>query len=262
MDANKKMIIERFYQNVKGKKAITTGSNQSHDGKVGHWLETQMGVTHNADNKPDLFGYEMKNQTTSGKISFGDWTPDEYIFQHGRPKKHHNTNKNFNITKNEFVRIFGKSNPNKNNRYSWSGIPCPSKYNVINTYGQVITIDTNNDIIIVYDYSKDTRPNKNVIVPKNMQLNHLVLARWKYQSIKNRLEDKFNQKGWFTCTTDSMGIYQSIHFGAPINFNTWLNLFKQGLVFFDSGMKEDESRNYSIWRSATVNWDNLIIDSY
>jgi len=262
MDENKRIIIDKFNKNVRGRREDTTHSNQAHDGKGGHWLEKQMSVIHNPNNKPDLLGYEMKNQTSSGKISFGDWSADEYIFQHGRPKKHHTTNQNFNITKNEFVQIFGKSNPNKNNRYSWSGIPAPSKYNIMNTYGQVITIDKDNDVIVIYNYSNDKRVNKKSIVPKNMQVEGLVLARWKYQTIKNRLEDKFNQKGWFTCTKDNRGVYNSIHFGKPINYELWISLFKQGLVYFDSGMKENESRNYSIWRSPTVNWNNLIIDSY
>ena len=84
MDVNKKIIIERFNQNVKGKIPDTANNNQRHDGKEGHWLETQMEIAHNGDNEPDLLGYEMKNQTTSGKITFGDWSADEYIFLHGR----------------------------------------------------------------------------------------------------------------------------------------------------------------------------------
>ena len=83
---NREKIVKLFIDNVKGNIADTSSSNQNHDGKSGHWLEKKMGITHNADNKPDLFGYEMKNETTSGKISFGDWSADEYIFLHGRGK--------------------------------------------------------------------------------------------------------------------------------------------------------------------------------
>jgi len=71
MNHEKQKIIELFYANVKGKKSNTSKSNQRHDGKKGHWLEQQMGIVANANNSPDIYGYEMKNQTSSGKITFG-----------------------------------------------------------------------------------------------------------------------------------------------------------------------------------------------
>jgi hypothetical protein len=165
MNQDKQNIIELFYASVKGKKADISKSNQRHDGKKGHWLEQQMGIKANASNSPDIFGYEMKNQTSSGKITFGDWSADEYIFQHGRPKKIHETNQNYNISKNRFLEIFGKPNEKKNNRLSWSGTPCPTYLNRYSAYGQLLKIDTNSNIIIVYSYSKDSRTNKEKIVP-------------------------------------------------------------------------------------------------
>ncbi len=264
MCEDKKRIIEIFNQNVRGKKADLSNSNKKHDGNKGHWLEDQMGSTRDSSNKPDLFGYEMKTSGTSGKISFGDWSADEYIFLHGRSKLKniHNTNKDYRIKKDIFIQIFGKSNTEKGGRYSWSGVPSPTYYNQRNTYGQILTIDNENNILITYDYSEDKRPDKATIVPKNMQKNNLILAKWKYASIKQRVEDKFNQNGWFTCQTDTNGYYTSIHFGKPINLETWIDLFKHHKVIFDSGMKQKESRNYSIWRSSTATWDSLIIDSY
>lgn len=47
---NEYEIIRRFQANVYGRKADTTQGNQRHDGRAGHWLETQMGISHNADN--------------------------------------------------------------------------------------------------------------------------------------------------------------------------------------------------------------------
>ena len=111
-DVGKQAIIDLFKQNVRGRKSDTTGSSQKHRGKEGHWLEIQMGIDPNGRNDADLYGYEMKNQTRS-KITFGDWQADEYIFQHGRPKKQHNTNKHHQITRDEFLQIFGKPNPKK-----------------------------------------------------------------------------------------------------------------------------------------------------
>ena len=66
--------------NVYGKRPDVSSATASHDGKYGHWLETQMGIIHNGDNAPDLLGYEMKNDTSSGKTTFGDWSPNEKIF--------------------------------------------------------------------------------------------------------------------------------------------------------------------------------------
>ena len=47
-------IVQTFMQNVYGKKADVSGMNSKHDGNKGHWLERQMGITHNASNAPDL----------------------------------------------------------------------------------------------------------------------------------------------------------------------------------------------------------------
>ncbi len=71
MDEGKQEIINRFNNNVRGRKPDTSNSNQDHDGKSGHWLERQMGIEINNRTEADLFGYEMKNQTTSGKTTFG-----------------------------------------------------------------------------------------------------------------------------------------------------------------------------------------------
>ena len=79
MDKDKKKIVDLFYSNVKGKRPAPTG-NTRHDGRSGHWLEQQMGIPANASNEPDLYGYEMKNATSSGKTTFGDWSANYYIF--------------------------------------------------------------------------------------------------------------------------------------------------------------------------------------
>lgn len=80
--------------------------------------------------------------------------------------------------------------------------------------------------------------------------------------LKAKLEDKFNDKGWFTCKTDESGEYDRICFGEPVNFNDWLNLVKEGIVFFDSGMYEGNKRPYSQWRANNKFWDSLIIETY
>jgi len=260
---NKEKIVRLFIDNVKGNVAETSSLNQKHDGKNGHWLETQMGITHNGDNRPDLFGYEMKNETTSGKISFGDWSADEYIFLHGKGKNKSNSiNAIYNITRNRFLEIFGKQNSKKENRLSWSGTPCPTYFGDITTFGQELTIDKNNNIVILYHYSKDQRTDKSSIVPSIMQCENLILARWNTTTLEKKLENKFNQNGWFTVSTNSSGVYENIYFGDPMNYESWIKLFKEKKVFFDSGMYYGNIRPYSQWRATTSVWHSLIKEIY
>ena len=77
-----KKIVVLFNKNVRGKSSDTSSSNQRHDGRDGHWLETQMGITHNGNNAPDIFDFEMKNHTST-KTTFGDWSPDYAVWKRG-----------------------------------------------------------------------------------------------------------------------------------------------------------------------------------
>lgn len=247
----KQLIIKTFIKNVKGRVSDTSKSNTRHDGRDGHWLETQMGVQHNADNDPDIDGFEMKNDTSSGKTTFGDWSADYYIFK----------DEVFGINRDQFLNIFGSPNPKKNMRPSWSGAPCPKigKYNI---FGQKLEVDKNSNILAIYNFKEDKRSNKFKIVPKGMQRDRLVLARWEMLSIKTKLEKKFNKLGWFKCLKDREGVYSSIVFGAPIKFDNWIERVKEGLVYFDSGMYQGNTRPYSQWRADNKYWDSLIIERY
>lgn len=248
MDVEKQEIIKRFDANVRGKKTGTMTTNIAHDGKDGHWLEQQMGIKANASNSPDLFGYEMKNDTTS-KTTFGDWSADYYIYKVPA----------YGISRDDFLTIFGKPNVQKAGRCSWSGEPCP-KINSTNSFGQKLIVDNDNNILAIYDFSNDIRPDKNQVVPLHLQKDDLILAKWDAASIRAKLEDKFNQKGWFKCLKDNHGVYFQIAFGKPIGFDEWIKWVKTGDVFFDSGMFQGNSRNYSQWRANNSFWDNLIYE--
>ncbi len=250
MDANKQKIIELFNAKVKGKSPVAEGSSR-HDGKYGHWLERQMGIAPNSNNEPDLYGYEMKTSTSSGKISYGDWTADYYIFK----------DKKSGINRDQFLEIYGKKNPLKSDRCSWSGDPSP-KIDKVNNFGQKLSIDKLNNVSALYHYSKDPRKNKSSLVPVNLQKDRLVLAKWNAASLQRRLEVKFNQNGWFKCNLNKDGVYESIAFGGPMNFTNWISLVKRGIVFFDSGMYAGNHRAYSKWRANNAFWDSLIIDEY
>lgn len=269
MDSSKQKLIELFRRNVKGKIPDVSGKDAGHDGKYGHWLEEQFGIHHNADNGADLFGYELKNETTS-KTSFGDWSANEYVYN--MPEYRHIFNSSEALARRDkFMKIFGHPNPQKGGRYSWSGAPCP-KISGFNNFGEVLRIDNahNNDIVAVYDFKYDCRPNKAMIVPVEFQHGEIVIARWYGEKspafgtkcLKDKVEDKFNQLGWFTCKTDWSGRYSEICFGDPMNYTRFLSLVRDGEAFFDSGMHEGNPRPYSQWRMNNTAWDRLITDRY
>lgn len=249
MEEQKKAILNLFNEKVRGKKPDISNANIRHHGASGHWLERQFGIDANGRNDADLFGYEMKNNT-SAKTTFGDWSANYRIFKN---------NPDFN--RNQFLKTFGKPNQLKNNRYSWSGEPCPN-IKGFNKFGQKLEIDDTNNIIAIYNYSKDLRPEKAIIVPENFQIEGLILAKWESASIKGKLERKFNQNGWFKCLLDESGVYCSIVFGAPMNYDGWIKLVKLGIVFFDSGMYQGNNRPYSMWRANNNFWESLIIEKY
>lgn len=158
----------------------------------------------------------------------------------------------------------------KNGRFSWSGEPCP-KILEYNKFGQRLVISENQDIIAEYSYSKDQRPDKATIVPEILHQEHLQLARWygnstpankKGKCLKLKVENKFNDKGWFTCKTDSLGHYCQICFGEPMTFDKWIKLVSNGIVFFDSGMYQGNKRPYSQWRANNSYWDSLITEKF
>lgn len=269
-DQAKQKLIELFRTNVKGKKADVTGRNAFHDGKEGNWLEEQFGKTPDADNHADFWGFELKNETTSGKTTFGDWSANRYIFKTGQFAQLFKK-PTLETPQDVFCQFFGKPNPLKNNRCSWSGSPIPhlDKYNA---FGQIMIIEDNLDIVIIYSYSKDQREDKSSILPPQLQKDNIELARWfgttspsskrTDKCLREKLEDKFNQNGWFTCKKDSSGRYNQICFGSPMNYQSWIQLVKKGVVYFDSGMHQGNKRPYSEWRANNDYWDSLIIEKY
>lgn len=249
----RKKIVETFMKNVYGRKADTTGADPKHSGKEGHWLEKQMGVQPNASNEPDLMGYEMKNQTNN-KITLGSWDPNYWAFR----------NPEYGITRDDFLKIFGKANPEKNNRMSWSGSPVP-KINGTNSFGMKTVIHDDDSVSFFYSFSSDKREDKQSKVPANLRVENLEICRWNTsgkKSLRDKVENKFNQNGWFMCVKDANGTYKGIVFGLPITFETFMNLFRKGTVYFDCGMYQGNQRNYCQWRTANTFWDSLIVERY
>lgn len=266
---NKERIIQLFHENVKGRRPDLTGRNLRHDGGNGQWLEAQFGVSANASNSADILGYELKNETTS-KTTFGDWSANRYIFKTGIYVSCFN-GQTASDRQDSFCAIFGKPNEAKNGRCSWSGSPCPT-IRGYNSFGQKLIIDDNKDIVALYSYSQDMRSGKAMIIPTILQQENLEIARWfglysptpkqTDKCIRAKLEDKFNDAGWFTCKKGADGTYQKICFGEPMTYDNWLVLVEEGTVFFDSGMYQGNKRPYSQWRANNAFWDSLIVEIY
>ena len=256
---NKNKMIKLFNDNVKNKKIIYDDNiNNNHHGKEGHWLEKNMGLKFNNDNSPDIFGYEMKKN--SNKISYGDWSATEYLFNTNKPLIDKFNKNIISITRSDFIKYFGTANPDKNNRYSWSG-KCFPKFGKINDCGQIIYFSKNNDLCILYYYSSDKRDNKKDL-PDMIKKNKLLIAVWTMEKLKKSVENKFNKEGYFICKKNINGVYDKICFGPKIDFNFFVDKMKSGEIILDSGMYDGNTRNYSNFRSNNKLWLDNIIDEY
>ena len=256
-DDVKDKIIKLFQENVKRKEIIV---DKKHCGGEGHWLETQMGIIHNGKNEPDIFGYEMKKEST--KISFGDFSASEYLFSNDKStieelnQWEHNI---YKITRNDFIKYFGTPNPLKHNRYSWSG-KCVPKYGEWNSCGQKLIFNENLDLCAMYSYEYDTRETK-VSLPEYLQ-HEITIAIWKRGKLEKHINNKFNKNGFFICKKIDK-TYEKICFGKPFNFIHFVENIKNKNIIFDSGMYRGNTRNYSQFRSSgTAFWNNLIIEEY
>lgn len=238
--------------NVRGKIIDTECSKKSHCGKEGYWLEKQMGIVHNSNNIPDIGGFEMKKY--SNKITFGDFSASEYIFS---KKKIYITAGT--IERDEFIKYFGTPNPLKNNRYSWSGM-CVPTYKTWNTCGQTLRISNDNHICIYYSFSKDTRDIKNTF-PEFLKTDKILIAMWHADKMREHINNKFNINGFFICKKGK-NTYETICFGDPFNFESFIENIKKKIIIFDSGMYEGNKRNYSQFRASGNFWNTMITSSY
>ena len=255
---DKQHIITLFNTYVKGVEICLEGQNIKHCGKEGHWLEKKMGINHNAKNEPDINGYEMKK--SSSKTTLGDFSASEYAFS-GKNKRTsinilNNWTDEIKFSRNDFIKTFG--NQNKEHRYSWSG-SCVPTYNIWNSNGEILTINENNDIIIYYSFSNDTRKRK-IDFPLFLQNDNIVIALWKSSKMKPHIDNKFDKKGFFICK--KLGnTYEKICFGKAFNFGYFIECIKNKKIIFDSGMYDGNSRNYSQFRGSCF-WNELITEEY
>lgn len=256
---DKQYIIQTFMKNIKDKE-ITLSEYHRHNGSEGFWLETQMGVKHNGNNKPDINGYEMKK--SSHRITFGDYSASEYLFSEKKTyiNKFNNWKENIDISKEQFIHYFGSPNKAKNDRFSWSG-RCVPTYNEWNESGQKMIINKNNDILILYSYNKDKRNTKDTLPEFVKTNNEILIVIWFSEHLREKINNKFNINGFFICKKNG-NTYNKICFGSPFNYEFFIENIKKKIVIFDSGMYVGNARNYSLFRSNLKFWESLIIDEY
>ena len=288
---SRKKIIKIYKEKVHGKIPDTSKMTKTHDGKTGHWLEDTMGSKRDASNKPDLFGFEMK--TGGSKTTFGDWGPDYFIFRDEEKfsnligetgkKKQELQRKNKNET---FLKAFGMwrdaaddahqykvgeeiktwKSIGKDEYYSWSGTPSPNKVpDGFNSFGQALVINQNNSISITYCFSKDTREDKSDLVPEEFQIENLKLFGWSNEWLTKKVENKFNEHGWFKCNIKEEKFYEII-FGDKITVIEFLKWLRNGDVVFDTRLKETRpngSDRYGMqWRAPSIFWKLKSIQTY
>ena len=239
------LIEETFEKNVRGVVPDLAGFNSKHDGAEGDWLTKKMGLTVNGKNEPDFMGFEMKKHSKN-KTTFGDWSPNEALFL-GRQKS---------MDREKFLEVFGSPNIAKGGRFSWSGQVFPKVGNY-NSYGQILTVDKVNNIFAIYDHRKNEVESSRAHIPQIFRTGEVTLAKWRHDSLRKKVETKFNQRGWFRCLKNDHGAYDRIQFGGPINFENFMRLFSNGTIYIDCGMHQVNTRPYMTFRASNRLWDQL-----
>jgi len=208
-----------------------------------------MGIMPNSNNEPDKLGYEQKKDTNN-KITFGDWSASGYAFN----------DKQYNLTRNKFLEMFGSPNPKKNDRHSWSGKVFPRYGNEWNYAGQRIRFLENEDLVIEYSYKNDTRE---VDILEEFKTNEpIVLAFWTKIKLEKHILRKFGVKGFYICKKNDENIYDKICFGKTINFQFFKTGLENNKIILDSGMYQGNTRNYSQFRADKSFWYDLITEEY
>jgi hypothetical protein len=211
----KNTIINKFNKNLKGKKFTKDKFNK--DCEEGHFVEKNLGIKANSNNRPDLLGYECKKE--SRVITFVDKQTDIKYYE----------GKEFNNRDKETKKKYWENFTRKLDELRIGGW----NLDTFDNYGQCLKVDQKNNINIIYNYEYDKRPNKiNLVSEYYHDMNDHIIGTWKSETLKKTIEDKFNQNGFFICKKKN-GIYESISFGKPITFTNWIKSFKEKKIYYD-----------------------------
>jgi hypothetical protein len=241
----KEYIVKKFNANLKGKIFEKDGNNK-HCGDEGNWIEKQMGIKCNGNNKPDLLGYEMKKQSIV--TTFIDKAPSVFLLEENKIVKNKEDKK-------IFWNIFQRTNSSGIRIGGW-------KLDEWDNDGQSMHIDENNNIVILYNYSFDKRPEIDKILPKYYKNNksHTIIS-WYKIDLENAINNKWNQKGFFVCKKNKEGIYDKIYFGNHFDFDYWLENVKQKNIYYD-GYSIYGGRWRGCFRSQSKWFYKHIIEEY
>jgi hypothetical protein len=155
------------------------------------------------------------------------------------------------------MKFWGSYNSTKK-RYSWSG-KCIPKYGIWNYNGTILDV-IDNKLCVLYSHIMDKR---NIYLPSLFQKQEkIILQYWNFDKLKNKIEEKFNKFGFIILKKNKSNIYDKMLIGKRIDFDFFIKMIKQRLVYFDSGMYETNKRNYSQFRASYKLWDKLIIQEY
>lgn len=251
----RKMIEDTFARNVKGE--AFNSENRAHHGEDGHRIEDRFGVKRNATNGPDVHGYELKKQGRN-KTTLGDFSASEYAFS--KNQKHLDPNLP-PMTRSDFFKNFGHKNPKKNDRGSYSGSCTPTYVGKTSRRGQTLRILENGDLAVFYNHSADTDINKSNIHPFFKTGEDIMIIIWKAAKLREKVENKFNRNGFAMVIPDSDNRCSALKIGRPFTYEEFLGFLRAGHIFFDSGMVDGNSRNYSHFRGTQKGfWGKLIVN--
>jgi len=242
----KQNIINLFLSNVKGKEINLDKYNSSHSGKEGHWLENQMNIKVNQKNLPDINGFEMKKETNN-VTTFIDKVPSKKLFIDIIVKSKDTK------TKIKFWNMFGsKKQSDELTLGGW-------KINKYDNNGQILVIDKDNNIQIIYDYKQDKRENKEEIIDAFYKLEPKIIIQWNIEDIKKCIDNKFNCNGFFICKKNNKNnTYNKICFGKAFTFEQWINDVKKGKIYYD-GYSKCFGRWRGCFRANNIYWNSLLI---
>jgi hypothetical protein len=244
IEGDKQHILTLFNNHVRDVEICVEGQNINHCGKEGHWLETKMGIKHNAKNEPDINGYEMK---TGDKVTtFIDKAPDT-IYLNGDKL----TIRNKKLKEEYWKKYASIKESDKATIGGW-------RIDQFNYSGQKLCVDEKNNIFVVYDYSQDKRENKECLLDLNKETH--IIMQWNADTLKSAIENKFNQKGFFKCVKEN-NKFVKICFGRSITFDFWIDQVKKGIIYHD-GYSKVNGRGRHVFRAANKFWNELITEEY
>lgn len=86
-----------------------------------------------------------------------------------------------------------------------------------------------------------------------------IIAYWSYESLESKITTKFNNLGTVIMKKNKLGEYIGVQFCSRIDIGVFIRELKKGIVIFDSGMYQGNSRNYSQFRAPKAFWNAITL---